>query len=89
MQARTLTFARSIQGQVLLASGFALLTALEQKQIPLAALSDVQVNFLRAHRDNGIATRAERLFGPRIQTRLAERFAGVAAVRGGARASHG
>ena len=60
----------------------ALMSALEQKRIPLTALSDVQVNFLRSHRDANTAARAVRIFGPQGQTGLAERFAMVLQLKG-------
>lgn len=67
---------------------FALMTALEQGRIPRSALSDVQVNFLRAHRDPTTAARAVKLFGPLGQTGLAERFAGVLRLSGSAARGH-
>lgn len=62
----------------------ALMSALEQDRIPLTALSDVQVNFLRSHRDQNTIARAVRLFGPKGQTGLAERFAQVLQLKGSA-----
>lgn len=60
----------------------ALMTALEQNQIPRGALSDVQVNFLRFHNDSSTAARALRLFGPANGAHLAEQFAKVLPARG-------
>ena len=62
----------------------ALLTALEERRIPLSALTDVQVNFLRFHRDANSAARAVRLYGPAGQTGRAEQFAVALQLKGSA-----
>jgi putative heme-binding domain-containing protein len=48
----------------------ALMAALEARTIAPAALSDVQVNFLRNHRDQTIAARATQLYGARTELNL-------------------
>lgn len=65
-----------------------LMTALEEKRIPASSLSDVQVNFLRFHRDSNTAARAVRLFGPAVQSGLAERYAPVLRMTGSAARGH-
>lgn len=62
----------------------ALLGAIEQRRIPAATLTDVQINFLRYHRDSNIAARALRIYGPSAQTGLAERFAPALQLKGSA-----
>jgi putative membrane-bound dehydrogenase-like protein len=65
-------------------STMSLMTALEQNRIPRAALTDVQINFLRSHRNPDTAARAVALYGPPGQRGLAERFAGVLKLTGSA-----
>jgi len=48
----------------------ALMAALEARTIAPAALTDVQVNFLRNHRDQTIAARATQLYGARTELNL-------------------
>ena len=62
----------------------ALMTALEQNRIPATAITDVQMNFLRSHRDPTTAARAVQIFGPLGVSGLADRFAGVLRLTGSA-----
>ena len=63
----------------------ALLSALENNQIPRTALTDVQVNFLRTHRDTNTAARAVRLYGPMSSGNLAAQFATALQIKGSVR----
>lgn len=49
----------------------ALMAALEARTIAPNALTDVQINFLRNHRDQTIAARALQLYGPRAEVDVA------------------
>jgi putative heme-binding domain-containing protein len=66
----------------------ALVSALEQGQIPRNALSATQINFLRSYRDPATARRAIALYGPPGQEGVAARYAEVLELKGSAPRGH-
>jgi len=62
----------------------ALIGALEIGLLPPGALNDVQINFLRAHRDPTTAARAQRLFGPMPRPEGKADYSAILKARGSA-----
>jgi putative membrane-bound dehydrogenase-like protein len=78
----------SVQGQIIarMLEQFdrthALMEALESGTIYRNALTEVQINLLRNHRDRNIAARAVRLFGPLPESDLVERYPVILKLKG-------
>ena len=79
---------RNVQGQIIVRMlerfdrTHALMDALENGAIARDALTDVQINLLRSHRDQNIAGRALRLYGPMPKSDFVARYPAILKLKG-------